>query len=100
MAETKVRELRTHCKRGHEMNEKNTRIKSKGGGRYARECRACHNIRSSERRRNQNGSRYRQNGTDGKPEIRRATAKSILSSTAFGKDCFSHAQIMAFRRGE
>lgn len=75
-------------------------MKSKGNGRYARECRLCHNKKASERRRKQNGSYPRPTGEDGKPVPRKKTTKSILSSTAFGKDCFSHAQIMAFRRGE
>jgi len=82
------------------MTEANTRIKSKGNGRYARECRACHNEKARARGRKQRGFYPREIGPDGNPVPRKKTTKSILGSTAFGNDCFSHAQIMAFRRSE
>lgn len=100
MAETKVRAPKTHCKRGHELTDKNVRIKNKGNGRYARECRLCHNMKSNERRRMQSASYARRVDSVEKPTIRKVTTKSILGTTAFGNDCFSHAQIMAFRRSE
>jgi hypothetical protein len=99
MAETKVRELKTHCKRGHELTEENVRMRNKGNGRVARECKLCHNLLSTANRRAKSKASSKVD-SEGTPVRPKATKQNILGSTAFGKDCFSHAQIMAFRRGE
>lgn len=99
MAETKTREPKTHCKRGHEMTDENVRIRNKGNGRVARECKLCHNLLSTASRRARSKASHKMD-SEGKPVRPKATKQTILGSTAFGKDCFSHAQIMAFRRGE
>jgi nitrate/TMAO reductase-like tetraheme cytochrome c subunit len=93
MADAKTRVLKTHCKQGHEFTPDNVRIKNKGNGKYSRECRTCHNAKELIRKRkaggavDENGNRVRT----------KRTTNSILGSTAFGKDCLSRAQIMAFR---
>ena len=93
MANRKPRPLRTHCKHGHELTDDNIRRKNKGNGKYSRECRTCHNATELLRKRRAGGA-VDENGN----RIRtKRTTNSILSSTAFGKDCLSRAQIMAFR---
>lgn len=99
MAETKVRELKTHCKRGHELTDENVRMRNKGNGRVARECKICHKMLSTAARRAKSTS-SREVDIEGKPVRPKATKQNILGSTAFGKDCFSHAQIMAFRNSK
>jgi hypothetical protein len=99
MADAKVRELKTHCKRGHEMTDGNVRMRNKGNGRIARECKLCHNLLSNANRRARNKASHKVD-SEGNPVRQKATKQTILGSTAFGKDCFSHAQIMAFRNGE
>lgn len=48
---TKARQAaKTHCKRGHEYTEDNTRIQALRPGYEARVCRACHAMRARERR--------------------------------------------------
>jgi len=43
---------RTHCRNGHEMNEKNTRVEVRTGDKASitRVCRTCHNARAVSRR--------------------------------------------------
>ena len=95
MADTKTRAPKTHCKRNHEYTPENTKMKNKGNGKYARECRTCHNMRSNEGKRRMNSASTV--GPNGERLPRKKTTNSILGSTAFGKDCLTRAQIMALR---